>query len=151
MGVGVVSRRTERNPTRCDQVSSGRPSGVDRVTVSGCSGCAPYPRGHHSSGAATVSVSAAVRRPAGTVASPVTPATSARTVSGVSVARSTATCSSTRPCPSTTVTSGRTVSSRAVDQACSLISCQIPAVTSVGPQSQPKLQAILRMNGNGSG
>lgn len=27
---------------------------------------------------------------------------------------------------------------------------QIPEVTSVGPQSQPKLQAILRMKGYGS-
>ena len=31
------------------------------------------------------------------------------------------------------------------------MSCQMPAVTRVGPQSQPKLQAILRMKWNGSG
>ncbi len=42
------------------------------------------------------------------------------------------------------VTSGRTAASRAVSHRCRVTGRQMPAVTSSGPQSQPKLQAILR-------
>ena len=49
-----------------------------------------------------------------------------------------------------TVTSGRTRAIRAVDQCSSRAGRQIPAVTRVGPQSQPKEQAILRMYWKGS-
>lgn len=148
---GVVSSRTERKPIRCDQLSRASPSGACRVTSIGWRVWSPYPRGHHSAGSRTVRVSTAVRWPAGTTTSARTPATAARTVSGTSATRSTSTCTSTRPSRPSMVTSGRTVASRAVDQACRPISCQMPAVTSVGPQSQPKLQAILRMKWNGSG
>ncbi len=83
-----------------------------------------------------------------------TPATEARAVRGrpwpVAV-RSTVRCASTRPCVPVTVTRGRTRSIRAVDQCSSRAGRQIPAVTTVGPQSQPKLHAILRMYWNGSG
>ena len=48
------------------------------------------------------------------------------------------------------VTSGRTRAIRAVDQRSSRTGRQIPAVTRVGPQSQPKEQAILRMYWYGS-
>jgi hypothetical protein len=49
------------------------------------------------------------------------------------------------------VASGRTEASRAVLQPSSRTGRQMPAVTSVGPQSQPKLAAIFRTNWNGSG
>ncbi|CAM5720480.1 hypothetical protein SALBM217S_04955 [Streptomyces griseoloalbus] len=65
--------------------------------------------------------------------------------------RSTSTASSTTPAPSATVTSGRTRAIRAVDQCSSRTGRQIPAVTSVGPQSQPNEQAILRTYWYGSG
>ena len=48
------------------------------------------------------------------------------------------------PVPSTTSTSGRTAAIRAPDQDSSRTGRQIPAPAIVGPQSQPKLQAILR-------
>ena len=88
--------------------------------------------------------------PAGTGTVAEIPAIEADTVSGPSAARSTSTCTETRPVPPSTVTSGRTRASRAVDHASRPIGCQMPAVTSVGPQSQPKLQADLRMKLNGS-
>jgi hypothetical protein len=96
-------------------------------------------------------VTTAVVAPAGTSAVDEIPATVATTDSGTSAARETATCTSTRPVPPSTLTCGRTSASRATDHADSPIGCQIPAVTSVGPQSQPKLHAILRTYWNGSG
>ncbi|CAM5722845.1 hypothetical protein SVIOM342S_06001 [Streptomyces violaceorubidus] len=77
----------------------------------------------------------------------------ARRASGPSpgAVRSTSTRTSTRPVPRWTVTSGRTSASRAVDHRSSRTGRQMPAVTRVGPQSQPKLHAILRMYWNGSG
>ena len=44
-----------------------------------------------------------------------------------------------------------TAASRAVDQCSIATGFQMPAVTRVGPQSQPKEQAILRMYWKGSG
>ena len=53
---------------------------------------------------------------------------------------------STRPrAPGSTVTCGRTSASRAVDHCSRPIGPAMPLVTSTGPQSQPKLQAILRI------
>ena len=60
-------------------------------------------------------------------------------------ARSTSTWTSTVPVLPSTVTSGRTAASRAVVQRCSVTGRQMPAVTSSGTQSQPKLHAILRI------
>jgi hypothetical protein len=58
-------------------------------------------------------------------------------------ARSIVTCTSTRPSP---LTSGRTDASRAPLHDRSPIGRQMPEVTTAGPQSQPKLQAIFLMN-----
>ncbi|MDH6439171.1 hypothetical protein M2158_007712 [Streptomyces sp. SAI-144] len=79
------------------------------------------------------------------------PPTVASTVSGAStLARSTSTANSTTPTPCSTVTSGRTRAIRAVDHRSRRTGRQIPAVTSVGPQSQPNEQAILRRYWYGS-
>lgn len=79
------------------------------------------------------------------------PATRASSVSPASTrVRSTSTRNSTTPTPSSTVTSGRTRASRAVDQRSTRTGRQIPAVTRVGPQSQPNEHAILRRYWYGS-
>lgn len=82
------------------------------------------------------------------------PATVARRVSrrpAPDAVRAARTWSSTRPVVPSTVTRGRTSASRAVDQCSSRTGRHMPAVTTVGPQSQPKEQAILRMYWKGSG
>ncbi len=88
--------------------------------------------------------------PAPSVAEISSPAIEAVRASGSScpaAVRSTSTWARTTPVAwsSESETRGRTEEIRAVDQACSRIGRQIPAVTSVGPQSQPKPQAIRRM------
>lgn len=82
------------------------------------------------------------------------PATEARAANGRPApceVRSTSTRSSTRPVDPSTVTSGRTREKRAVDQRSIRTGRHRPAVTTVGPQSQPNEQAILRMYWDGAG
>jgi hypothetical protein len=148
---GAVSSRTERKPIGRCQLSNSTPDESVSVTFIGYRACPPYPRGHHSSTSGRRTRRTVSDTPAGTTARTRRPAIVAVTVTG-SAARAQHSPMWTSTCPvrPVTVTSGRTVFSRAVDQVCSPIGCQMPAVTSVGPQSQPKLQAILRMKLNGS-
>ncbi|GAA3414450.1 hypothetical protein GCM10018952_34990 [Streptosporangium vulgare] len=68
----------------------------------------------------------------------------------MSPARSTVTCASTCPSGPSVLTSGRTDAILAPLHECSPMGRQMPEVTTDGPQSQPKLQAVLRMNWYGA-
>ena len=127
---------------------AGRPSGCS-VSSTSYSGCSPYPRGHHSPRRALRAVTTALvavpgqrhrdRRPP-----PPPGASSAQP--GLDSGPLHVDANVDLPSPSSsTVTRGRTRAIRAVDQCSSRTGRQIPAVTRVGPQSQPKEQAILRM------
>ena len=146
-----VSSATSRKPIRRSQRSSS-PSPLSSslsasatVTVSGYRGWPPYPRGHHSAGSRTGSVRTTAspggahggvhaRHPRGhrDRPGPRRPGPAPRAPRRPSAAA-----------PSCRTT-GRTCASRAVRQYRSSTGCQMPAVTRSGPQSQPKLQAILR-------
>lgn len=146
------STRTVRKPIRRRQESSGRPSSSSSTRSSPYSGCSPCPRGHHRETSGTSRVTTA--RSPSTAARACRPPTEARTArprSAPEAVRSRSTWISTRPVPSVTVTSGRTSDRRAVDHRSSRTGRHRPAVTRVGPQSQPKLHAILRMYWKGSG
>lgn len=131
----AVSSVTLRKPISRVQVSSTVPSAATSVTSSGYSGCSPSVCGHHSSGDGTRAVSPVASTPATRMRTVPSPSTSVRTVTTPSV-------------PSTVIT-GRTAASRPVVTS-RRAGRQSPAVTSEGPQSQPKLQAILRMKFDGS-
>ena len=59
--------------------------------------------------------------------------------------RSTVTWTVSRPVVPSTVATGRTDASRATDHDSSVTGRQMPLVAVSGPQSQPKLHAILRI------
>ena len=79
------------------------------------------------------------------VAEDLSPAMLAVRTTGSSEVRSMATFTLTRPVDSSTTTTGRTVANRAVLQACRDTGFQMPTDAASNPQSQPKLQAALRM------
>ena len=118
----------------------------------------PYPRGHHRAGCSTVTSTTAAEalaatRPTSSCVAQAHQCTVSSAAGEPIPDRSTSTYTATVAVAWSldTVTSGRTDAIRATRQRSTVTGCQRPAVCRSGPQSHPKLHAILRTMFSGCG